>query len=207
MARLAGSYSTPNFPIKIIPTKIAWLIISRKSPMDMRIPPLKTKILLESNPLNSRILVQRLAKCIPMPNPKTVCRANLYNKIAQLEVCITFSGRGMGMNITAHTLRLGVTWTVFRRTITLFVNGSRCSWALRERCSCTVCHVCKWGCSWTMHFPSSAPCTASCMVCLLGHDCICLGCVYIYIYMHYVCVYVYIYIYIHTWLGLYMFVC
>ena len=29
--------------------------------MDMRIPPLKLKILLESNPLKSRILVERLA--------------------------------------------------------------------------------------------------------------------------------------------------
>ena len=29
--------------------------------MDMRIPPLKLKIMLESNPLKSRILVQRLA--------------------------------------------------------------------------------------------------------------------------------------------------
>ena len=29
--------------------------------MDMRIPPLKIKIMLESNPLKSRILVQRLA--------------------------------------------------------------------------------------------------------------------------------------------------
>ena len=29
--------------------------------MDMRIPPLKTKFMLESNPLKSRILVQRLA--------------------------------------------------------------------------------------------------------------------------------------------------
>ena len=34
---------------------------SGKTPMDMRIPPLKTKIMLESNPLKSRILVRRLA--------------------------------------------------------------------------------------------------------------------------------------------------
>ena len=38
----------------------------------------------------------------PMPMPKTVCRTNLYNKIVQLEVRRTFSGRGMGMNITAQ---------------------------------------------------------------------------------------------------------
>ena len=39
---------------------------------------------------------------IPMPMPKTVCRTTLYNKMIQLEVCTTFSGRGMGMNITAQ---------------------------------------------------------------------------------------------------------
>ena len=33
--------------------------------MDMRIPPLKIKILLESNPLKSRILVQRSAVRVP----------------------------------------------------------------------------------------------------------------------------------------------
>ena len=31
-----------------------------------------------------------------MPMPKPVCRTKLYNKIVQLEVCRTFSGRGMG---------------------------------------------------------------------------------------------------------------
>ena len=37
-----------------------------------------------------------------MPMPKPVCRTNLYNKIVQLEVCRTFSGRGMGINGTAQ---------------------------------------------------------------------------------------------------------
>ena len=37
-----------------------------------------------------------------MPMPRPVCRAKLYNKIVQLEVCRTFSGRGMGINGTAH---------------------------------------------------------------------------------------------------------
>ena len=37
---------------------------------------------------------------IPMPMPKTVCTTNLYNKTVQLEVCRTFPGRGMGMNIS-----------------------------------------------------------------------------------------------------------
>ena len=37
-----------------------------------------------------------------MPMPKTVCRTILYSNIVQLEVCRTFSGRGIGMNITAR---------------------------------------------------------------------------------------------------------
>ena len=37
-----------------------------------------------------------------MPMPKPVCRANVYHKIVQLEVCRTFSGRGMGMHSIAH---------------------------------------------------------------------------------------------------------
>ena len=53
--------STPSLPTKNLPAKIRWLEISGKLPMDMRIPPLKLKILLVSNPLKSRILVQRLA--------------------------------------------------------------------------------------------------------------------------------------------------
>ena len=57
---LAGQH-TPNLPTKIIPTKICGLKMSGKFPLDMRIPALKLKILLESNPLKSRILVRRLA--------------------------------------------------------------------------------------------------------------------------------------------------
>ena len=48
---------THNLPTKIIPNKICWLKFSGEFPMDMRIPPLQTKIPLESNPHNSRILV------------------------------------------------------------------------------------------------------------------------------------------------------
>ena len=43
-------YITLFLPTKIIPTKICWLKTSGKIPMDMRTPPLKVKILLESNP-------------------------------------------------------------------------------------------------------------------------------------------------------------
>ena len=52
---------TPNLPTNIIPTKVARLKISGKSPMDMMIPPPGIKILLESNPLKSVMLVGRLA--------------------------------------------------------------------------------------------------------------------------------------------------
>ena len=52
---------TPNLSTGIIPTKIAWLKLSGNFPMGLGVPPLKLKILLESNPLKSRILVRRLA--------------------------------------------------------------------------------------------------------------------------------------------------
>ena len=47
--------------------------------MDMRIPPLKIKILLESNPLKSRILVRRLAVT---KTPVQVCWLS-HTKVAQ----------------------------------------------------------------------------------------------------------------------------
>ena len=50
---------TPNLP-KIMPTKICWLKTYSKFPMGLGIPPLEIKIMLESNPLTSRILVRRL---------------------------------------------------------------------------------------------------------------------------------------------------
>ena len=59
--RMPPSALAPNLPNKTIPTKICRLTISRKSLIDMGIPPLEIKMLLESNPLKSRILVQRLA--------------------------------------------------------------------------------------------------------------------------------------------------
>ena len=40
-----------------------------------------------------------------MPMPKPVCRTKLYKQIVQLEVCRTFSGRGMGINGTAQITR------------------------------------------------------------------------------------------------------
>ena len=39
---------------------------------------------------------------IPMPVPKPVCRTLVDNKRVQYEVCRTFRGMGMGMNIAAQ---------------------------------------------------------------------------------------------------------
>ena len=52
---------TPNLPTSITPTKIAWLKTSGKFPMGLGIPRLKTKIMLESSPPKSTMLVGKLA--------------------------------------------------------------------------------------------------------------------------------------------------
>ena len=59
--------AAPSLPTKIIPTNICRLEISGTFHMDMRIPPLTIKILLESGPPKSRILGRRLgvASCGP----------------------------------------------------------------------------------------------------------------------------------------------
>ena len=46
------------------PTNIAWLKLSGNSPMGLIIPPRWIKIMLESNPLRSTMLVGRLGVCI-----------------------------------------------------------------------------------------------------------------------------------------------
>ena len=61
LIRARAGVLTPSLPTKTIPTEIPWLIISGKFPVEMRIPPLEIKNMLESNPLKSRILVWRLA--------------------------------------------------------------------------------------------------------------------------------------------------
>ena len=48
---------SPNPPTNITPTNIAWLKLSGKSPLGLGIPPLRTKIMLESNRLKSTMLV------------------------------------------------------------------------------------------------------------------------------------------------------
>ena len=55
-----GDYITPNLPTSIVPTNIARLELSGKSPMGLEIPPLRIDIVLESNPPKSTMLVGRL---------------------------------------------------------------------------------------------------------------------------------------------------
>ena len=59
-ARCASLPPTPSLPTNISPTKLAWLKLSGKFPMGLEIPPLNVKIVLESNPLKSIMLVGRL---------------------------------------------------------------------------------------------------------------------------------------------------
>ena len=47
------AWSTPNPPTNIIPTTIAWRKLSGRSPMGLGIPPLRIKMMLESNPRKS----------------------------------------------------------------------------------------------------------------------------------------------------------
>ena len=54
---------TPNLPTNIVSTNIARLKLSGKFRMDTRIPPLQIKIMLEFNPVKSKMLVGRLGVC------------------------------------------------------------------------------------------------------------------------------------------------
>ena len=67
---------TPNFPTDIIPTKIAWLKLSRNFPMDMRSAPLNSKIMLESNPLNIHNVSRQIGRTTSAP-PITVIISNV----------------------------------------------------------------------------------------------------------------------------------
>ena len=58
--RCRWRHDTPNLPTNIIPTKIARVNFYGKFPMGLGIPPLRIKIMLESNPLKSTMLVGRL---------------------------------------------------------------------------------------------------------------------------------------------------
>ena len=72
--------NTPNLPTNITPTKIAWLKLSGKFPMGLGIPPLNIKIMLESNPLKSVMLVRRLAV---QPSPQASDEPSLKEPVWQ----------------------------------------------------------------------------------------------------------------------------
>ena len=55
------SQRRPNLPLEIVPAKICRLDISENFPMGPRIPTLRLKTLLASNPPKPRVLVRRLA--------------------------------------------------------------------------------------------------------------------------------------------------
>ena len=48
---------TPNLPTNIVPTNIARLKLSGRSPMGLGIPPFKLNVMLESSPLKPTMLV------------------------------------------------------------------------------------------------------------------------------------------------------
>ena len=52
-------HDAPNLPAKIVPAKVAWLNPSGEFPVDVRIPSLRVKLPLESDPHKSIILVRR----------------------------------------------------------------------------------------------------------------------------------------------------
>ena len=57
--------AAPNLPTETIPAKIRGRRASGKSPVDVRIPPLELKILIESKPPESGILVRRIGRRRP----------------------------------------------------------------------------------------------------------------------------------------------
>ena len=64
LSRIMDIYTTNLPTTDITPTKIAWLELPVRSPMGLGIPPLWIKIMLESNPLKSKMLVGRLGVLI-----------------------------------------------------------------------------------------------------------------------------------------------
>ena len=70
--------ATPNLPTKVIPAKTHWLKISRKFPMDMRIPPLEIKILPESSEIQS--LSSEIGRTLQRPDSARPS-LSLYNII------------------------------------------------------------------------------------------------------------------------------
>ena len=121
------SPNTPNLPTNIVPTNIARLKLSGKLPRGLEIPPLRIKIVLESNPLKSTMLVARLAvptfdimldyvqDCLHSRHTATRCRA-LQCAARRLGV----SGRGpTTTGVSDYKLKQVHTWTIINHITTL----------------------------------------------------------------------------------------
>ena len=79
-------FDAPHLPIETVPTEIRRLETYKTFPVDMIIPSLIMKTTLESNPLNSRRLVRRLATN-QMPNLSTYqirCPTRCANFLAHI---------------------------------------------------------------------------------------------------------------------------
>ena len=88
---LQARHRAPNLPTKIIPATIAWLNISGKFPMDIRIPHLKS-ISYFRQTLKSRISVRRLAVCLSGPCPSFIPKLLRRRRVTD-EGCITEWGK------------------------------------------------------------------------------------------------------------------
>ena len=72
MAHFQLGSSRRTRPISLLRIALLRFVDSKfagEIPLDMRIPPLRMNIMLESNPPNSRILVRRLAVLCPAAHP------------------------------------------------------------------------------------------------------------------------------------------
>ena len=76
--------NTPNLPTNIVSTNIARLKLSGKLPMYLRIPPLEIKIMLESNPVKSTMLVGGLG----VAYARVRAAADEYNRGGFYFVCV-----------------------------------------------------------------------------------------------------------------------
>ena len=84
----------PNLPTKIIPTKTRWLKDSGEFPMDMRVPPLRLKVLHESNPLKSRILAQSQMAMTAEPETNKQHNKENTNQLKQMRNTQTIKHNG-----------------------------------------------------------------------------------------------------------------
>ena len=92
-------------PISLLTLSLLRLKLSGKSPVDIRIPPLRIKIMLESNPLQSIVLIRRLAVHEVAPwrevndaaqGPQPRCGHPRASKVASREFASQGGVRGPG---------------------------------------------------------------------------------------------------------------